>query len=100
MATLLPHNATVRCYHRVLGGHVHCRIFGPGSGKAGDLVFRVEEWEWVTETQPWSFLAEGVGADETDEWKPSVINPSWPDNPVVDRMNRIMAEGVIPEAEQ
>lgn len=37
----------MRLRYRVLGGHVHCRLFvgheGAGA-KAGDLIFRVEEW--------------------------------------------------------
>ena len=40
---------SLRVYYKVLGGHVHCRVF---SGKApdlthaknGDLAFSVEEW--------------------------------------------------------
>jgi len=39
---------TVRILHRLLGGHVHCRVFvgreGAGA-KAGDLTFRAEEWD-------------------------------------------------------
>lgn len=46
----------MRCEYEVLGGHVHCRVFGPYSGKAGDLVFRVEEWEHFQRTHPgWQF---------------------------------------------
>lgn len=40
----------MRLYYRTIGGHVHCRLFvgqeGSG-GKAGDLTFRVSEWDDV-----------------------------------------------------
>lgn len=41
----------MRLYHNLLGAHVHCRLFVgeyPG-GKAGDLIFRQEEWDDVHE---------------------------------------------------
>ena len=37
----------MRVYFKILGGHVHCRVFTTGS-KCGDLVFTVEEWPEVT----------------------------------------------------
>lgn len=38
----------LRCYYRIMGGHVHCRVFGPTPMTgAGGLVFRVEEWSDV-----------------------------------------------------
>jgi hypothetical protein len=51
-------SGTLRCWYRILGAHVHCRIFGPYAGKAGDLVFRVEEWQRIRSTQPWEFVDE------------------------------------------
>ena len=33
----------MRVYFRILGGHVHCRVFTTGS-KCGDLVFALNEW--------------------------------------------------------
>jgi hypothetical protein len=36
-----------RLYYRILGGHVHCRLFagnGPSLGKCGDLTMRVDEF--------------------------------------------------------
>lgn len=52
-------SGAIRCRYRVLGGHVHCRIFGPYTGKAGDLVFRVEEWDHVRRINPgWQFTEE------------------------------------------
>jgi hypothetical protein len=35
----------VRIYWRLLGGHVHVRVFC--NGKAGDLVFSEDEWKAV-----------------------------------------------------
>jgi hypothetical protein len=35
----------IRVYFKKLGGHIHCRVFGPQPGKSGDLTFREEEWE-------------------------------------------------------
>ncbi len=58
-------SGTMRVEYRTEGGHVHCRVFGPFSGKAGDLVFRVEEWEHFRRTNPgWQFTADSprVGA--------------------------------------
>jgi len=50
----------MRIYFRVLGGHVHCRVFTSGS-KCGDLVFTVEEWpnvrRWL-ESGPVRFVEE------------------------------------------
>ena len=42
----------IRLRYRVLGGHVHCRLFTATAkhltfAKSGDLVFRVEEWDAV-----------------------------------------------------
>lgn len=42
----------IRIHYKVLGGHVHCRVFsGPASdlthGKNGDLVFDEREWPAV-----------------------------------------------------
>lgn len=53
----LDHTSGVmRCEHELRGGHVHCAIFGPFSGKAGDLIFRVEEWDHFKRTHPnWQF---------------------------------------------
>lgn len=49
-------SGVMRCEYEVVGGHVHCRVFGPYSGKAGDLVFRVEEWDHVRRIHPgWQF---------------------------------------------
>jgi hypothetical protein len=46
----------MRCRFRVMGGHVHCAMFGPFDGKAGDLTFRVDEWDHVRRTHPnWRF---------------------------------------------
>ncbi len=46
----------MRCRFQILGGHVHCAIFGPFSGKAGDLCFRVGEWDHFRATHPnWQF---------------------------------------------
>lgn len=56
-----PHMASgqMRCRFTVLGGHVHCKMFGPFEGKAGDLVFRVSEWDHVRATHPqWQFIEE------------------------------------------
>lgn len=54
---MLDHTSGVmRCAYQVLGGHVHCVIFGPYSGKAGELVFRVGEWEHFRRTHTnWQF---------------------------------------------
>jgi hypothetical protein len=47
---------TMRCRYRTIGGHVHCAVFGPYSGKAGDLIFRVDEWQHFKRTHPhWAF---------------------------------------------
>ncbi len=47
----------IRCRYRILGGHVHCRIFGPGTGRSGDLIFQVEEWDEVRGMHPqWEFI--------------------------------------------
>lgn len=52
---------TMRCRYRVIGGHVHCSVFGPYAGKAGDLIFRVEEWPHFRKTHPhWAFQDWGV----------------------------------------
>jgi len=53
----LDHTSGVmRCRFQTLGGHVHCAVFGPFSGKAGDLIFRVNEWEHFRQTHPnWQF---------------------------------------------
>ena len=53
----LDHTSGVmRCRYEVIGGHVHCAIFGPFSGKAGDLTFRVSEWDHFRKTHPnWQF---------------------------------------------
>lgn len=34
----------LRLYYKILGGHVHIRVFMNG-GKAGDLCFRLAEFE-------------------------------------------------------
>lgn len=44
---LNPLHSKVKVFWKKLGGHVHCRVFVNG-GKAGDLVFREEEWQWMT----------------------------------------------------
>jgi hypothetical protein len=49
---VLRERVVIRLRYRVLGGHVHCRLFtAPASdqtfAKSGDLVFRVEEWDAV-----------------------------------------------------
>lgn len=50
-------SGVMRCQYKVIGGHVHCGIFGPFSGKAGELIFRVEEWDHVRHTHPgWRFV--------------------------------------------
>lgn len=36
----------MRIYFKVLGGHVHCRVFTVGS-MCGTLVFTVNEWTYV-----------------------------------------------------
>lgn len=49
----------MRCHYKLMGGHVHCRIFGPGQGGAGDLTLRVEEWPWFVEHHvDWQFVGE------------------------------------------
>lgn len=49
-------SGVMRCRFQVLGGHVHCAVFGPFSGKAGDLCFRVGEWDHFRKTHPnWQF---------------------------------------------
>lgn len=49
-------SGVMRIEYRVLGGHVHCRVFGPFSDKAGDLVFRAEEWDHFQRTnRQWQF---------------------------------------------
>lgn len=50
-------SGVMRCRWHLLGGHVHCSVFGPFSGKAGDLTFRAgEEWDHFRKTHPyWSF---------------------------------------------
>jgi hypothetical protein len=49
-------SGVMRCEHTTIGGHVHCRVFGPFSGKAGDLVFRTDEWDHFRRTHPqWQF---------------------------------------------
>lgn len=47
----------MRCRYEIIGGHVHCAIFGPYSGKAGDLTFRDgDEWRHFKRTHPnWMF---------------------------------------------
>lgn len=47
----------MRCRWQLVGGHVHCVIWGPFSGKAGDLTFRAgDEWEHFRRTHPyWHF---------------------------------------------
>jgi len=40
---------SLRVYYKILGGHVHCRVFSGKApdlthGKNGDLTFSVEEW--------------------------------------------------------
>lgn len=55
----LDHTSGVlRCWYRVDGGHVRCRLFGPYAGLAGLLVFRVEDWQRIRSTQPWEFVDE------------------------------------------
>lgn len=50
-------SGVMRCRWQLLGGHVHCAIFGPFSGKAGDLTFRVGEWDHFRKTHPnWLFV--------------------------------------------
>lgn len=50
-------SGVMRCRWQLLGGHVHCDVFGPFSGKAGDLVFRAgDEWDHFRRTHPnWQF---------------------------------------------
>lgn len=50
----------VQCRFTRLGGHIHCRVFGPGPGKAGNLVFSVEEWpSFIRSTSDqWEFIDE------------------------------------------
>jgi hypothetical protein len=60
----------VRIYFKVLGGHVHCRVFTTGS-KCGDLVFTVKEWPWVRALfEPFADLVEEqtVGGDRDDKF--------------------------------
>lgn len=42
----------IRIYYKILGAHVHCRVYsgyGEALGKSGDLVFRLGEWEDVVD---------------------------------------------------
>lgn len=57
----LDHTSGVmRCRHELIGGHVHCQVFGPFSGQAGTLIFRVEEWPHFKTTHPnWQFAEKG-----------------------------------------
>ena len=50
-------SGVMRCRYQLVGAHVHCMVFGPFSGKAGDLTFRVEEWAHFKRTHPnWQFV--------------------------------------------
>lgn len=51
-------SGVMRCRFQVLGGHVHCTVFGPYSGNAGQLIIRVDEWEhFKTKCVPgWHFV--------------------------------------------
>lgn len=52
---------SIRCHFKLEGGHVHCRIFGPGLGKAGDLVFAEAEWVDVQcLCSEWDFIDDGA----------------------------------------
>lgn len=63
MAEALGYDHTsgvMRCRYELLGGHVHCDVFGPYSGKAGTLVFREDEWAHFRKTHPhWQFVERG-----------------------------------------
>lgn len=64
--TLDHTSGVMRCHYQLAGGHVHCRVFGPYSGKAGDLVIRVEEWEHFVATNPgWHFVDDDAVFDKT-----------------------------------
>lgn len=62
----LDHTSGVmRCRYETIGGHVHCMVFGPFSGKAGDLVFRADEWDHFRKTHPNWIFAEKERHDQS-----------------------------------
>jgi hypothetical protein len=62
----------MRVYYRVLGGHVHCRVFTSGS-KCGDLVFTLGEWVVGGLFPPGAILI-----DESDAGQPATDLPKRP----------------------
>lgn len=73
----MAQSGVMRVEYEVLGGHVHCKVFGPFSGKAGDLVLGIEEWAHFRETNP-GWLFRGEWPEGVPGWPPPVVEPGDP----------------------
>jgi hypothetical protein len=69
MAEVDHTSGVMRCRYEVIGGHVHCDVFGPYSGRAGSLIFRVREWGHFQQMHPnWQFAETTRCVHPSHEW--------------------------------